>query len=254
LVPGKREAAMLLVSNERTRLGLPKGVRGRVVELVENGVELDIWHPKERYRGAGEPTRFIYLGRLVGWKAVDLLIRAFARAVERADATLTIIGDGNTRAELEQLAGSLGLGPRIEFAGWRPQPDAARMLQEADAFILPSLYECGGAVVLEAMATGLPVIATRWGGPADYVDAECGILVDPTSPEAFIAGLADAMVRLAQSPDLRRQMGQAGRRRAESLFNWDAKVDALLDIFDSLEPRPKSVATDSQVATAAGKT
>ncbi|HEY2587201.1 MAG TPA: glycosyltransferase family 4 protein [Tepidisphaeraceae bacterium] len=239
LVPGKRDAAVLLVSNERTRRGLPKGFRGRVTDLVENGVELDIWHPKEHYRGAGEPTRFIYLGRLVGWKAVDLLIKAFAHVAQRADATLTIIGDGNTRADLERLTADLGLGSRVEFAGWRPQPEAARMLQEADAFILPSLYECGGAVVLEAMATGLPVIATNWGGPADYVDAACGILVDPASEDGFITGMADAMVRLAESPALRQQMGQAGRRRAESRFDWNAKVDALLDIFDTLESAPR---------------
>lgn len=234
VVPGKRAADVLLVSNERTRRALPWGINGRVIELVENGVELDIWQPKTEYRGSGEPTRFIYLGRLVDWKAVDLLIQAFARVATQMDARLTIVGDGDKRAALEQLAQSLGLGARIEFVGYKSQPEAAQILRDSDVFVLPSLCECGGAVVLEAMASGLPVIATNWGGPADYVDAYCGILIDPTSKDGFISGLASAMTRLAGSPDLRRQMGQAGRRRAESDFVWDHKVDRLLEVFDGL--------------------
>jgi glycosyltransferase involved in cell wall biosynthesis len=248
LVPGKRKAAVLLVSNERTRQALPRGCRGRVIEMVENGVELDIWQPKTEYSQGEEPVRFIYLGRLVDWKAVDLLIKAFARVAAQIDsAVLEIVGDGATRSQLEQLAASLNIQSRVEFVGWKPQSEASKRLRDSDVFALPSLYECGGAVVIEAMASGLPVIATNWGGPADYVDASCGILVDPKSEEAFIAGLADAMMRLARSPELRRQMGQAGRERAQTLFSWDAKIDALLEIFRTLCPD----SSETQFATGA---
>lgn len=234
LIPGKRHAAVLLVSNDRTRRGLPRGVHGKVIEMVENGVELDIWQPKTEYRPAGKPARFIYLGRLVDWKAVDLLIKAFARVSCQTDTVLEIIGDGNMRAELEDLAGSLGIKSRVEFVGWKPQAEASERLRNADVFVLPSLYECGGAVVMEAMAVGLPVIATHWGGPADYVDETCGVLVEPASELALIEGIAQAMIRLAQSPDLRRQMGDAGRYRARTLFTWEGKIDALLDILRGL--------------------
>jgi glycosyltransferase involved in cell wall biosynthesis len=97
--------------------------------------------------------------------------------------------------------------------------------------VLPSLRECGGTVLLEAMAAGVPCIATNWGGPGHYLDDSCGIRVDPASPEAFVAGLTDAMLKLAESPELRRQMGLAARRRVRSTyFDWGAKADRMLEI------------------------
>src|SRR5205823_14341259 len=126
-------------------------------------------------------------------------------------ATLQIMGSGVMRQPLEAQATAAGLNGSVTFRGWVSQPECAKILGSADVFVLPSLYECGGAVVLEAMALGLPVIATDWGGPADYLDSSCGILVDPASPEAFAQGLADAMLRLGRDESLRRSMGAAGR-------------------------------------------
>jgi glycosyltransferase involved in cell wall biosynthesis len=93
------------------------------------------------------------------------------------------------------------------------------------------LLEAGGAVVLEAMAVNLPVIATNWGGPSDYITEQCGILIDPISQEFFVEQLATAMIKLSQSPKLRTQMGQAGRQRVLECFDWDKKVDAVLSVY-----------------------
>lgn len=269
LIPGKRQAATLLVANSRTRDALPKGVRGKVIELVENGVDLSIWNSKLRSKRAllekaleekktqpsgqqtQQRTRFVYLGRLVDWKAVDLLLSAFKRVVEQVPAELEIIGDGSERAALEEQARELGLtqsknqSPKsatqesecqqealqaVRFAGWLSPLDCAQELQLADALVLPSLLECGGAVVLEAMAMEIPVIATNWGGPAEYLDESCGILIEPTQ-ESFINDLAAAMLKMAQSPELRQVMGQAGRQRVIDYFDWEVKVDKILDIY-----------------------
>ena len=102
--------------------------------------------------------------------------------------------------------------------------------------MLPSIYECGGAVVLEAMASGKPVIATRWGGPADYLDESCGILIDPDGPEALIAGFAKAMETLMASPQLCASLGAAGRQRVVRDFDWEKKVDRILQIYESVAP------------------
>ncbi len=333
LMPGKRRAEVLLVANQRTCKALPAGVTGKVIELVENGVDLSMWQVTEKqvqmesgkfetirrfspqgkflsflsnvvvrrqqteqrlaatavyskYRRylpvtahldqllqtpsslaapAAPPTRnltFVYVGRLVEWKAVDYLLLAFKQVADVLPVNLEIIGDGVMRPALEQQAEALGLlaGPAategetaagpVKFVGWLAQADCARRLQHADAMVLPSVYECGGAVVLEAMAMGIPVIATNWGGPADYLDASCGILVDPESPEAFVKGLAAAIYRLASSAQLRHRMGQAGAERVRQQFDWDAKVDRMLEIY-ALAMNPMAEAASEPVSNLA---
>ena len=239
LMPGKRRAAMLLVANRRTRDALPSGVCDRVLEIVENGVDLTLWHDRRAGAPAGPHaiTTFAFMGRLVDWKAVDLLLRAFAAARQQAPMRLWILGDGGERASLEALTRELGLmdtgteAGSVSFAGWLPQAACAQRLAEADALVLPSLLECGGAVVLEAMSMGEPVIATAWGGPMDYLDASCGVLVPPTSPEAMVDGFASAMVELARSPEARARMGAHAVDKVRRDFDWEKKVDRVLAVY-----------------------
>lgn len=231
LIPGKLRAVSLLVANERTRMALPAGTKGEILTLVENGVDLALWTPSAEARGPDGRVRFTFLGRLVDWKAVDILLEAFARLDLAQPADLEIVGDGPMRAALEALADRLGVPERVRFVGWQPQSACAKRLRQADVLVLPSLYECGGAVVLEAMASSVPVIATDWGGPADYITPECGILVQPSSREALIEQLAAAMHRLALDPALRMRMGKAGRRRVEQEFDWEEKVDFMMSVY-----------------------
>jgi glycosyltransferase involved in cell wall biosynthesis len=232
ILPGKLRAQTLLVANERTKQALPVGVRGTVIELVENGVDLSVWQSDSLvFRKPNKVAHFVFIGRLVGWKAVDLLLEAFQPVAAETGAVLEIIGDGALRQELEDQTARLGLASSIVFRGWLSQEQCAARLQQADALVLPSLLECGGAVVLEAMATGLPVIATNWGGPADYVDSTCGILIEPTSRQALVNGLINALLKLAQSPELRQRMGCAGQERVRQHFDWERKIDRIIEIY-----------------------
>ena len=226
LIPGKLQAAVVLVANERTRQALPAGARGEVIELVENGVDLTLWaHAADEQT---EPARFLFVGRLVDWKRLDVALRALARVPH---AELEVIGDGPMRAGWEALAGELGIADQVRFLGWRSQVECAARLRDATALVLPSVLECGGAVVLEAMATGTPAIASDWGGPQDYITPACGFLVSPSNLETLVEGFADAMRRLAEDPGLRARMGRAGRARVEELFDWEKKVDRMLAIY-----------------------
>jgi glycosyltransferase involved in cell wall biosynthesis len=232
VLPGKRNASVLLVANERTRQALPRGISGEVIELVENGVDLTLFSRTKGSRSkSGGPPRFAFIGRLVEWKGVDLLLNATARALRRQDLELHIVGDGAMRTQLEALTAELGLKDRVVFHGFVSQDQCANLLAEFDALVLPSLYECGGAVVLEAMAMGLPVVATKWGGPADYLDESTGILIEPTGRESFINEIAEAMISLAQSPELRARLGQAARTRAATEFDWERKIDVILEVY-----------------------
>jgi glycosyltransferase involved in cell wall biosynthesis len=232
LLPGKKRADVLLVANDRTRLALPAGVQGRVIELVENGVHLKTWSSatKEIEKKSGR-ARFVFMGRLVDWKALDIVIEALRLVPE---AEIVIIGDGPMRELWRLAAERLGVADRVTFTGFLPQAECAPHLHASQALVLPSIYECGGAVVLEAMASSLPVIATRWGGPADYLDNSCGFLIEPSSREALVQGFAAAMNRLVGENGLRDRLGASGRERVEQQFDWDKKIDRILEIYRGL--------------------
>jgi glycosyltransferase involved in cell wall biosynthesis len=230
VMPGKRQAAALLVANARTRDALPKGIdRSRVIEIAENGVDMALWDRPARPKPA--PPQFIYVGRLVWWKAVDLLLEAMERVPE---ASLRIIGDGPERGKLEAQAAKGAAAARIRFEGFRPQAEIADALAGAAALVLPSMRECGGAVILEAFACRTPAIATDWGGPQDYVTPETGILVAPAGRAAFIDGLAKAMRDLGADPERAARMGAAGRARVEANFTWAAKARRMLTIYEGV--------------------
>ena len=210
-----------------------------MIELVENGIDLEVWQPGpvERSEEPDPVTRFVFMGRLIELKCVDLLIRAFARASPLAKLSLAIIGDGPQEERLRALATSLGVeadenvGTGVSFLGWLDQPACAARLRASDCLVMPSIHDCGGAVVLEAMAMAKPVIATAWGGPLDYLDAQCGVLIPPDSMQALVEGLAAAMLRLAASPAERERLGAAGRAKIARQYDWDAKGLRICEVY-----------------------
>jgi glycosyltransferase involved in cell wall biosynthesis len=246
-IPGKRKAALLLVANARTRDALPASVRHvPTLELVENGVDTQLF--TVRQLRSETPVRFAYVGRLVAWKAVDLLLEALAHARDRVDVRLELFGDGEERSRLQALTQDKGLVEAVTFHGFVPQSELPARLADTDALVLPSLYECGGAVVLEAMAMGMPVLATDWGGPADYVTTETGVLVDPSGgPESFVTRLCEGLVRMAQDPEQRAAMGRAGHLQAVEVFEWERKIDRMMEIYRAvIEGRARELAHETR--------
>lgn len=231
IFPGKLHADLVLVANDRTRRALPKGMRGRIIELVENGVDLSLWSRRPR-RNASAVTRFVFSGRLVRLKGLDYLLRALAIVKSEVCASLDILGDGEERLRLEGLAAELRLRDSVKFHGWVDQARIAAQLATTDVFVMPTLRECGGAVVLEAMAAGVPVIATRWGGPADYLDDTCALLVEPSNEIEFVRNLANAMVRLARDPRLRQTLAAESLARVRNNFDWEKKIDQMLLLYE----------------------
>ncbi len=246
LLPGKPKAAMILVANARTRASLPNGLEGRVIELVENAVDLDTWLPEASPALKRVPGQFLFIGRLIDWKRVDIALQALAR-VEKA--SLLIVGDGEMRANWEQLSRDLKIEDRVSFVGWQPHDECARLLAQSAGLILPSVYECGGAVVLEAMASARPVIATGWGGPVEYLDASCGILVAPESTSAMIDSFAAGMDLLASQPDLGDRMGAAGQLRVQEHFSWVRKIDRIEEIYSAAAVASASPVRSEVLAT-----
>lgn len=231
LIPGKRRAEVLLVANRRSLGALPRRLQGRVIEFVDNGVDFSLWRCNSKSKAPPEGVRFIFVGRLIELKAVDIILEAIDRIRCAELVSLEIIGDGPMLETWKDMVRRMKLDLIVKFSGWLSQPDCAQRLQQADVFVMPSIFECGGAVVLEAMAMKLPIIATAWGGPSDYLDVACAKLIRPDSREALIDGFAAAMMQLAQCPGLRKSMGQAGHERALQKYDWDKKIDEILKIY-----------------------
>ncbi|HVS17544.1 MAG TPA: glycosyltransferase family 4 protein [Planctomycetota bacterium] len=173
---------------------------------------------------------FVCVARFAPQKAHDVLLRGFAAArATGAPVRLLLVGDdpfGDGRGRAERLAGELGLGDTVHFAGIRR--DVPELLAASDAFVMTSLWEGLGLVFLEAMAAGLPVLATSVSAVSEVVVHErTGLLVPPSDPEA----LARAMGALAADAELRRRLGTAGTERVVRDFRLDAMVDQTLAVY-----------------------
>jgi glycosyltransferase involved in cell wall biosynthesis len=202
-------ARWLFVSRALHREVLAAGVETGRVDIVPWGVDLAAF-PLAPARPARR--RLLYVGRLSRLKGVDLAVRALAHL---PGVALDVVGDGDPGyvQELRTLAGVLGVGGRVRFHGAQPRPAVAAAYAQADALLFPVRWqEPFGAVPLEAMARGMPVIATSTGGSAEFLhDGLTALVVPPEDPQAVAA----AARRVLAEPALRRRLRSAGRRMAE---------------------------------------
>lgn len=193
------------VVEELASAGVPPD---RIVR-IPNGVEVEPTS-RDSYE-LHDPARLLFVGRLHAQKGVDTLLRAFRqlRDARSAPLRLELVGDGPLREELMTLAVGLGISADVHFAGNRD--DVPRSLGEADVFVLPSRAEGLSNALLEAMASGLPVVVSRIPGNVDVIrDQMDGLLVDVDDP----AALATAIERLLADADLRGRLGRSARRTA----------------------------------------
>lgn len=167
------------------------------------------------------PAQVLYVGYLTRAKGVDVLVEAAARlARERPDVRFLFAGDDGYRDKRKQAdsirakARELGLSDRAVFLGGKPPEDIARLMRESSVVVLPSRRETFGAVLVEALASGTPVVATRCGGPEDIVTPETGILVPPEDAGALARGIAEVLDNRA------RYDPAALARYAVERFSW----------------------------------
>lgn len=244
ILSGKINADCLIVANRRTYDSLPFRPVKRVIEFVENGVDLEDWSAVKKNDHSlsqsncpdtQKSVKFIYIGSLLPGKGAESVLRAFVAISKKSYSTLEIIGDyWDERQRLQILAKTFGIEDKVSLPGFLPQQECFKRLLNSDIFVFPSLIDCGGAVILEAMAAGKPVIALKWGGAVDYINESCGILILPESNEQLLADLKFHMLDLANNPGKRVAMGKAGRKRLEDTFTWSKKIDFYYHLYYSL--------------------
>ncbi len=191
--------------------------------VIPNMIREDMFLPPEKSR-VQDPFIFIWAGRLEHVKGIDLLIRAVKGLTSKTERTFEVrlAGRGSLRRELEEMVEREGVPDRVIFLGRISREQMQKEMQGACCFVLPTRYEAFGAVLIEAMATGLPVIATRSGGPDFIVDPSNGILIDPED----VSQLTEAMLQMMQQYDdfdpmaIRSQaMERYGERKVMERYN-----------------------------------
>jgi glycosyltransferase involved in cell wall biosynthesis len=197
------------------------------LKIIHCGVDLDRYGGQAHASSAGR--RVLFIGRLAAVKGVPVLVEAF-RAVRDAfpDATLTLVGDGADRQMLEERVRELGLGDTVTFTGYLSQSAVAERLADAEVLALPSFAEGVPIVLMEAMASRKPVVATRIAGVSELVeDGISGFL----TPAGDAGSLSERLVQLLGDRDLRQRMGRAGRAKVEAEFDLRREAVRIVDEF-----------------------
>jgi len=247
-------ATTVVANSDYTARSVRAAAPSALLEVVHNPVDLDRWDParidraaaRARLGRAGE--RGLLLGvvaQLTPWKGQDTAIEALKLVCEEGiDAHLLLIGSAkfvaratrfdNTRylERLHGLVAGAGLEDRVSWLGERE--DVPELMRALDVLLLPSWEEPFGRALIEAMALGVPVISTNVGGPPEIVqDGREGYLLAPRDAGAW----AQAIRRLAESPELCLQMGRAGRCRVEQAFTVEHHVAAMLGVYERATAR-----------------
>ncbi len=211
--------------------------------VVPNGVDINRFvspKPEEKERikeelGINAECVVLYLSRMSLRKGPNILLKAFGNLLKELDeerrknVKLIMAGGGEMLPALKAQAKILGIGESVVFTGRVDDDIVPKLFRIADVFVLPSITaEAFGMVILEAMASGIPVVATEVGGIPEIVKkSKCGILVEPLND----AELSKAVLKLLEDEELRRKMGRKGRYAAEKHYSWDVVTENVLKIY-----------------------
>jgi glycosyltransferase involved in cell wall biosynthesis len=197
------------------------------LHVVHCGVDPEFYAPRE-HEGPG--THLVFVGRLAAAKGLPILLDALARLKDRQPPVrLTLVGAGAERTDIEARVRAQGLDDHVHFAGYQTPTQVAEWLRSADVFVLPSLAEGVPVAAMEAMAAGVPVIATRVGGLYELIDdGVSGFLVPAAAPRALAARIAE----LLDSAELRNRVGHAGREKVRAEFDRASETARLRRLFE----------------------
>jgi glycosyltransferase involved in cell wall biosynthesis len=205
------------------------GVDETVMRVVPNGIRPERFSPAEP-----EGPVILSVGRLHQRKGLDLLIRAMPSVLQEVPkARLLIAGRGEREGELRNLAKTLDLEDKVEFLGFVPDDDLPALYRRAMVFAMPSLYEGFGIVMLEAMASSVPVVAFRTGATPEVIeDGVNGFLADAGT-------LADRLIKVLMDPGTARTMGRRARERVEAEYSWRRVAEKTMAVYEDAIGSPR---------------
>ncbi|MEI7813649.1 MAG: glycosyltransferase family 4 protein [Coriobacteriia bacterium] len=231
-------ARLVIVGTELVLKKLPPLAAEKTMVVFEPAIDTEFFRPLPR--SDRKRLRIVYVGRLELVKGCTLLLEAFQSLSRDGfadhDVELMFCGTGSQEAALRTAVTTAGLTESVTVAGHLSHDEIPKMLSDSDIFCLPTLREPSGGSILEAMACGLPVVTTDYGGPSYSVTEDCGIKIRPQTPQQYVRDLEAALSKLILDQGLRTRMGIEGRRRAIDQFSDIALHRKIQEIYETLIP------------------
>lgn len=221
-----RRAKAVVANSEGLRMLAVKFEPDIDIAVVPNGVNLERFIEGSRI---WSPPRLLFVGRVVYQKGLDLLFKALSE-LQDLEWELDIAGDGPRLLNLQDLARQLGIGERVHFLGWQSKTQLPAVYAAANIFVYPSRHEGMPNALLEAMASGLPALATSIAGNEELVTGETGLL----APSEDVPALREALRTLLADEALRTRLGAAARKRVAAEYSWRQAAQAYLDLMNKI--------------------
>ena len=244
LLPGWRStftrATAVIVGSRHTARELPSACRSRCVYMPENGIDPSRFTRSAQQSQQG-PLKVVFIGRLVPYKGLDMVLEAAAELLASGKATLDVVGDGPQMQPSREWAARSGVSQAVVFHGWLAHERVQDVLATSHVLAFPSIREFGGGVVLEAMATGVIPVVVDYGGPGELVADAVGVKIPLSDRAGTVQALREALWRLAgPSRANLPAMAASARNMVDERFTWEAKARQIVEWYAEWTARPRT--------------
>lgn len=232
--PSKKAAAILVRTFDSAET-IPDKYKDKVHIVLETAIEEEIFSLHNQCEKS-DVTELIYTGRLIPIKNVMSLVKT-VKLLPDCNIHLTLVGRGNEKDHLISFINENGLQKKVTILDEVPRTKVLELLSQADIYLFPSLHEGGSWALMEAMALGLPVICQDCTGMHTITNDQCAIRIKPHGSKKFVQDMAKAIQYLIDHPDIRRMMGENGRKRIWDNFRWKDKsifIERILTVLDEV--------------------
>lgn len=234
--PSRKAVAILCRTKNNVEV-IPKKYRYKTDVILETAMEEEVFQIKKDYSKKNDKLELIITGRLIPLKNIKAVIDAMNIIKNKVDANLTIIGKGPEKEKIVEKIKEYKLEEQVQVIKEMPRMELLKRLEKADIYLFPSLKEGGSWALMEGMVASLPVICLKWTGMEVITDDSSAIRIEPSSYGKTVNDIADAIMKLAFDSNLRKVMGESGRKRIKEVYNWETKGIFMEQLLEKLEGR-----------------